>query len=85
MKNFKLCLIAAIGLTGLALAGNAATAMPMASADSVAAQAAPATPLLQEVYLVCGPYRCFRRGYGYGYRRPFFGYGYGYRHYGYRY
>ena len=81
MKNFKLCLIAAVSLTGLALAGNAANAMPMASASSVAVQAAPATPLLQEAYLVCGPYRCFRRGY---YRRPFFGYGYR-RHYGYRY
>lgn len=98
MKNFKLCLIAAIGLTGLALAGNAANAMPMNGAAHAIARA---DALVQDVNWVCGPYRCFRqRDYDaprYYERRSFYGhydhdrdygrgygYGYGYgRSYGY--
>ena len=48
------------------------------------AVAADGTSGVREARIICGPYGCFRRPYGYyGYRRPFFG-GYGYhRHFGY--
>jgi len=74
-------------LSTLGLAAASAGPMPAVPALSIVSS-------IDEVALVCGPYRCFRQfgwryGYGYGFR-PFrrFGYGFqrfgfGYRRYGY--
>ena len=71
--------IARLGLAAAVLAGTFAIAAPEeASAMPVAAAAMPATASaeagVQDVRLVCGPYRCFRT-----YRRPFFRRYYGWR------
>lgn len=72
--------IVKLGLSAAALAGSLVLAAPEASAMPVApAAAASVAPGadLQEVRLICGPYRCFRR-FGY-YRRPFVRRFYGWR------
>ena len=70
-------LAAMLGLGGLGAASAAPTSvMP---GDAIVA----ADHGIDKAYVVCGPFRCVRRGfYGYGYRP--FGWRYGYRGYGWR-
>ncbi len=77
-------LAAAVGFVagGLTLAPLAASAMPALDTQPAQAAQAEGSSGVQQAYVVCGPFRCFHRGF-YGYRRPFFGYGYGYRRFGY--
>ena len=77
-----LCVVAALGVAGT----EAAEAGPMSfePATSLTTAAAPAAQV-EQVRLVCGPFRCVRRfGWRYGYRPFGWRYGYGYRRFGFR-
>lgn len=67
--------IARMGLSLAVVAGSLCMAVPEASAMPVAPVLANHDAGLEQVRLVCGPYRCFRT---YPVRR------WGYRHWGYR-
>lgn len=85
LKISTLAAAAAFVAGGLALQPTGASAMPVLDAHVAQAVGADATSGVQQARIICGPYRCVDRPYGYyGYHRPFFG-GYGYhRHFGYR-
>ena len=86
IKSLKITLAAAAAMGGVALSGASASAMPVVG--SAVAPAAEVHGNVQDVRLVCGPFRCFYRPGFYGYYgyRPFYGrrffWGPRYRYYG---
>ena len=65
----------ALALAGATVASVEAEAMPVQSL----APAVTTGTAVEKAYLVCGPFRCFRRGWGW--RRPYYGW---HRRYGWR-
>lgn len=72
IKTLKVACVAAAALGSVAATTGSASAMPLAAVGSTATASAD----VQNVRLVCGPFRCFYRpGFGYGgFYRPGFAY-----------
>ena len=65
--NLKRAIAGTLALAGVVMAAAEAEALPMQNlAPSVTVGSN-----VDQAYLVCGPYRCYRR---YGWRRPYYGY-----------
>jgi hypothetical protein len=86
--NLTLTMAAGIGIGGIALAAQSASAMPMSGLDPAVPAPSDTAKNVESVRWVCGPYRChpgWRRGWGPGYgywgpgwRRGWWGPSYGY-------
>lgn len=71
MNTFKRMGLAAVIALG-AIGPVAAAPLSVAPGDAVA----PAQTSIEKAYVVCGPYRCWHRGYRPAYRRCFIRYTY---------
>ena len=76
LKSVRSAGMSAVVLAGVFAASADVWAMPVPRLGP----ARPAGLGVEKAYLVCGPFRCWRRpgwGYGWGWRRPFYGNAYG--------
>ena len=65
-RNLKRAIAGTLALAGMVMATAEAEALPMQNlAPSVTVGST-----IDKAYLVCGPFRCYRR---YGWRRPYYG------------
>lgn len=82
-RTLKMALVAGLGLAGLGVAAETASAAPMAGLDNAVAHQSDVQQGVQNAAYVCGPWGCrwtygaYYPYYGYGYYRPYWGWGWG--------